>query len=69
MDYQTLGLVVSLTVNALQYLSSWHKQNQSYKLDNSRLELEKKKQNDAVAEKKLLGSFSQARKNGIINFA
>lgn len=62
MDYQTLGLVVSLTVNALQYLSSWHKQNQSYELDKSRLELEKKKQNDAVAEKKALRQFQSSEK-------
>ncbi len=62
MDYQTLGLVVSLTVNMLQYLSSWHKQNQSYELDKSRLELEKKKQNDAVAEKKALRQFQSSEK-------
>lgn len=57
MSYQTLALIISFTINICQYVASWHKQNQAYKLDQSRLQLDKQKHNDDVAEKQAVRDF------------
>lgn len=62
MNYQTLALVISFMINIFQYIASWHKQTQSYKLDQYRLRLEKQKHEDDMAEKKAIRDFQTKEK-------